>query len=291
VARANITANSDSTDSATYTTASITLKAGRLYIAAIENSHGTSASAVSAITGGPTFSAAPATSTTLYNSNLNRISLWTAVPTVDYTGTLTIAFGGTTQTGCVWAINELSGVDTTTNNGIVQSAVGTGTSTTPLATLAAFGSANNATFAAHGVVNTSGFTPGTGFTELSDTTAATPAQGMETEWRVDNDTTADATVTSGAWGSVAVEIKADAGSFIIPPSTPGNPDIYMGMTVTGVTATFLRVSATAGLLQSAGHIGISGTQVCLPSSGTASAVTTGVVALPLAGFSSRTLLA
>jgi hypothetical protein len=283
---AAITAGNDSTDSATYTTASITLKAGRLYIASIENSHGTSASAVSAITGGPTFSAAPATSTTLYNTNLNRISIWTAVPTVDYTGTLTIAFGGTTQTGCVWAINEFSGVDTSTNNGIVQSAVGTGSSVTPLATLAAFGSANNATFQCHGHAAATSTAPGTGFTELSDTTTATPAQALETEWTVANDTTADATITSAAWGAVAVEIKADAGSFIIPPATVGSPDIYMAFACSGTTATFLAASPAIGLAQAGGMM-LAATNFPLPTNVTPTA---GDVNIPLFGFSSRTLL-
>jgi hypothetical protein len=180
-------------------------------------------------------------------------------------------------------------VDTTTNNGIVQSAVGTGTSVTPLATLAAFGSANNATFQAHGHAAATATTPGTGFTELSDTTTATPAQALETEWSVANDTTADATITSAAWGAVAVEIKADAGSFIIPPATVGNNDIYMAFVCNGTTATFIRNGPSTGLTTAAGDLICSST-FPLPTTCTAASSATLAMTQPLFGFSSRTLL-
>ncbi len=285
---AAITAGNDSTDSATYTTASVTLKAGKLYIAAVENS-AASAGTISSITntGAPTFAAAPATSTTQYNGTANRISIWTCVPTVDYTGTLVITFGAT-QTGCVWAINEFSGVDTTTNNGIVQSAVGTGTSVTPLATLAAFGSANNATFQCHGHAAATATTAGTGFTELSDTTTATPAQALETEWTVANDTTADATITSAAWGAVAVEIKADASSFVIPASMPGAPNTYLAFTCNGSTATFFLTNPAVTNFRPAGVLTAS--NFPLPSNLIPS-TPSGSQTKVLFGFSSRSLTA
>ena len=52
-----------------------------------------------------------------------------------------------------------------------------------------------------------------------------------------NDTTVDGTITSGAWGAIAAEIKADASAFVIPPAMPGAPNVYMGMAVAGTTAT------------------------------------------------------
>jgi hypothetical protein len=230
--------------------------------------------------------AAPATSTIQFNGTANRTSIWTCVPTVDYTGTLVITFGAT-QTGCVWSINEHSGVDTTTNNGIVQSAVGSGSSVTPLATLAAFGSAANATFAAHGQAAAANAAPGTNFTELSDTTAATPAQGMETEWYVGNDTTADATITSAAWGSVAVEIKADTSAFVIPASTPAQP-IYFAFVISGTTATIFRSAINTTMHKGVGALQLT-TAFPLPPSATVASQTT--ASRPLAGFSSRSLVA
>lgn len=288
VAKANLTASSDSTDATSYTTASVTLVTGRLYLLSVENSHGTSATAVSSITGGPTFTSR---STTQYNSSLNRVSIWSAVPTSDYTGTLTIDFGATTQTGCVWSLNEFSGVDTASNDGIVQQAVGTGSSGTALSTLAAFGSANNATFAAHGHAAATASAPGSGFTELSDTTAATPAQALCTDWRVDNDTTADATFTSAQWGSCAVEIKADTATpFVIPPSMSGNPSVYMGFEISGTTATILRGFANSfNLAYGTAWLRLTTfTSGGLPSS--AIATNSGTQTRPLAGFSSRSLI-
>lgn len=285
-AKANIIASSSSTDLATYTTASVTMKAGYLYLMAVENSHGTSASAVSAITNGGTWASR---SSTQYNTNLNRISIWSCVPTVDYTGTIDIAFGGTTQTGACWALDMIAGVDTTTTDGIVQQAVGTGSSVTPLATLGAFGNANNATYGAHGHAAATASAPGTGFTELSDVTAATPAQALETEWQVGNDTTVDATITSAAWGMCAVEIKADASSPIIPVSTilsAVRP--YMAFVVSGVTATVFRAStAGANIMGLAGRL-TANTAYPLPS--TLTPAINASSAEILGGFSSRSLI-
>jgi len=282
VARVNLTAGNDSTDSATYTTASITLKAGRLYLIAVENSHGSSAAAISSIDNGPTF---VNRSTTQYNSTLNRVSIWSAVPINDYTGTLVINFGGgNTQTGCIWSLNEMSGVDTSASDGIVQQAVGTGNSGTALATLGAFGSTANATFGAHGHAAATASAPGTGFTELSDTTTATPAQALCTDWRVDNDTTVDATFTSAEWGSCAVEVKADTSPFIIPAST----DLYMGMAISGTTATIFRdLPADVVGARMAGCLELT-SAFPLPSSCIPVALT--ALRNPAAGFSSRVLL-
>lgn len=285
VARANITASSSSTDATTYATASVTLKAGRLYLMSVENSHGSSATAVSTISGGPTFTSR---STTQYNSSLNRVSIWSAVPTTDYTGTLTIDFGATTQTGACWALDEMSGVDTTTNDGIVQNAVGTGNSGTALATLAAFGSTSNATYAAHGHAAATASAPGSGFTELSDVTAATPAQALCTDWRVDNDTTADATFTSAQWGSCAVEVKADTSPFVIPPSMPGNPNVYMGFSISGTTATVFRNSPSLFIGSGSGVLHAPST-FPLASTITPTAVS-GNLRIILGGFSSRSLI-
>jgi len=286
---AALTTGTDSTDATTYTTASVTLKAGRLYLLSFVNT-AASAAAPSGIAGGPTWAVvAPGTGTTQYNGTAHRVSIWSGVPTVDYVGTIVITFGAT-QTGCRWSLSEFSGVDTSSNNGIVQAVVGTGNSTTPLATLAAFGSANNATFSANANTADSTTTPGAGFTELSDdATATTPASFLQTQWRVDNDTTADGTITSGQWGAVAVEIKADAGSFIIPPATVGSPDIFMAMVINGGTATVFRHAVNAGNFAASGGMRVTAATFPLPSTVTAAtAVLESYVVL--GGFSSRSLL-
>ena len=179
-------------------------------------------------------------------------------------------------------------MDTSTTDGIVQQAVGTGNSTTPLATLAAFGSANNATFGANANTADSTTTPGAGFTELSDlTTGTTPASFLQTQWQVGNDTTSDGTITSGQWGACAVEIKADASPFVIPPSMSGNPNVYMGMTVSGTTARIFRSVVAIEQMRMGGYLTLTST-FPLPSTVTPGVAATAIV--PLAGFSSRSLI-
>lgn len=283
VAAANITTGVDSTDATSYQTASVTLKAGRLYLLSFVNT-AADAAVISGISGGPTWTSR---SSTQYNTTAHRVSIWSGVPTSDYTGTIVVSFGAT-QTGGRWSLNEFSGVDTTTNDGIVQQATGTGNSTTPLATLGAFGSANNATFGVNANTADSTTTPGSGFLELSDlSTTTTPASFLQTQWRVDNDTTSDGTITSGQWGAAAVEIQADTATpFVIPPSQV--PDIYMAMTVTGTTATLIRHNATVPQATGRGHLVLT-SQPWLASSCTPSSPA-GNLRLPVAGFSLRSLI-
>lgn len=283
IAIVNLTSGNSSTDATSYATASVTLKAGKLYLISVENSHGSSATAVSTITGGPTFTSR---STTQYNTSLNRVSIWSAVPTVDYTGTLTIDFGATTQTGACWSIEEFTGVNTTTNHGIVQNAVGTGNSGTALATLAAFGSTDNATFGAHGHAAATASAPGTGFTEMADQTTATPAQALETAWRVDNDTTVDATFTSAQWGSCAVELAVDTSPLIIPPAVRG--DIYMGFGSTGGSGTVFETGPNLATMRLQGML--EKAVFPLPSSVPSPITVSNQFQMPMAGFSLRTLL-
>lgn len=285
VAAASIITGVDSTDSTSYTTASVTLKAGRLYLLSVVNT-AASADVISGIAGGGTWTSR---ATTQYNGTAHRVSTWSYVPNVDYTGTIVVSFGAT-QTGGRWALNEFSGVDTTTNDGVVQAATGTGNDTTPLATLAAFGSANNATFGALANTADSTTTPGSGFRELSDlTTSTTPASFLQTEWREDNDTTVDGTITSGQWGACAVEIQADASPFVIPPVFPGALNIYMGMSISGTTATVFRTSPAGQHLGGPSGALQATSSFPLPSTLIAASPTTSYIR-PLAGFSLRSLI-
>jgi hypothetical protein len=285
VARTQLTSDFSNADATSYATASVTLKAGRLYLLAVENSKA-SADAVSAITGGSTFTSR---ATTQYNGTTNRITLLSSVPTVDVTGALTIDFGGgNTQTGCVWSLLECSGVNTATTDGIVQAVAATGNTANPSVALAAFGDARNATFSAFANL-ASAATPGPGWTEMADLSAATPAQFLETQWRVDSDRNASATMTSGQWGAIACEIACDTSSLVIPPSTPGNPDVYMAFACSASTATFLKRTGTVGFYSAAGVLTITAVYP-LPSTGTASTMAAAIVITPLAGFSSRSLI-
>lgn len=238
----NITAGSSSTDANNYTTATVVLRPGFLYLLSVENSKASAADVVSSITNGPTWTSR--SSTTFNTSTANRVSIWSGVPSTTYVGTLTINFGGVTQTGAVWSLNEFANVDTATNDGIVQQAVNTGNSAAPSATLAAFSSFENATFGAFGVGSTSAGTAGTGFTELSDTTAATPAQALQTGFRINNSTTVNESITSAQWGACAVEIKCASQTTAFTNST--NAAIYFGSTSLFNSAGIAVVVAGAG---------------------------------------------
>jgi hypothetical protein len=228
---AHVTEDAQSADQNNYTIPSVYLKSGWPYYLVVENSHGSDASAISAITGGGTWTSR---STVQFNGTLNRVSIWSCIPTADYVGTINVAFGGVTQTGMCSSISLGTGVDTTTNHGVVQQATGTGNSTTPLATLSAFGSSDNVGFLGVGVNNNSAMGPVTAATsEISDLGAATPEkQGAFFSY---NDTTLDCTVTTGQWGACGLELKADTSPVWIPAG-----QYYMGIQCNGGTALFFR---------------------------------------------------
>lgn len=135
------------------------------------------------------------------------------------TGAVTITLGYTASF-VAWTWDEFGSVNNSGTNGsgaIVQNAKATGTGNSPSVTLSAFGSTDNATYGglAHRDANGATFTAGTGFTELGENgTTSTQRVFAASEWRNDNDTSVDGTVTSGAdgWAMFAVEIKYAAPS-------------------------------------------------------------------------------
>lgn len=245
VAAASLTASSSSTDANSYATASVTLKAGRLYLLAVTNSKATTPDAA-VPTGGATWTSVR---TNLFNTAATptqRVSLFRGIPTVDYTGVVTIGFAGVTQTGAAWSLVELYGVDTATNQGVVQNAGGlTDSGTSVTATLAAFGSAQNGTLgvAAKGSVGL--FTPGVGFSELADVNTATPAQALEVAFRNDNDTSVDASWTGAiAASNIGAELKALSGTAI----NAGDVDAPILAKLWGPAATVTLTNLTTGEL-------------------------------------------
>lgn len=251
-ATASVTANfavaalASSSSATSYATSSVTLRArsGYMYAVVVTNVHGSSANTVTvATTGGAlTFTSR---ATTQFNGTLGRVSLFTAVPSADVTDTITITIGsGQTATACSAHVIGFTNVDTATNDGIVQTATGTGNSTTPLATLAAFGSANNATFAGHANAGGSVTTPGAGYIELLDSAVT---YGLQTEYASGNDTTADATITSAQWGSIAAEVKSLGTTRAIAPGR-----YYLALHGTGTTATMFRTASAPQV----SHLGV-----------------------------------
>jgi len=201
----NLLSTGTTTDASTYTTATVSLVSGLVYLFAIENSHGSDASAVSSITGGANLPTFTLQTSTQFNAGLNRVTLFSCQPTVNYSGTLTIAFGGVTQTGALWNISSFGAVDGTTNDGVVQAVVNTGDSTEPFANLSTFGNALNSTYCA--IANVGGLPDtGDGLTALGNATVSTPTQRLGVRWRAENATTVKVTATTGAWAVIAVEL-------------------------------------------------------------------------------------
>jgi hypothetical protein len=136
---------------------------------------------------------------------------------------LTIDFGGQTQTDIQWVVDEFQGMDTGGSNGadaIVQAVTNLNAAGTTLTvTLAAFASANNATYGAFGFGGPQTGTAGSGFTFAGQETSNAQLRAF-TEFRNDNDTGVD--ITAGATteiGGIAVEIKAAAASTTVTPTT------------------------------------------------------------------------
>lgn len=148
----------------------------------------------------------------------NAVYIFRALGASPTTGQLTVSAGSVDIWSWAYSWVECTGMDTSGTNGsgaIVQSASNAATGLSLTVTLAAFASANNATYGAFGSGNDFGnivtHTPGTGFTELHDTYAE--FCGLGTQWRNDNDTSVDHTISNPAGsefiGGIAIEI-ADA---------------------------------------------------------------------------------
>lgn len=214
---------SSSTGASSYTTASQTDTGTRYYLLAV-----IARASVSAVPNTPTISGKGLTwdviNTQAFdasNPTRKKVILYRAYGTAS-SGTITIDFGGQTQTHCMWLLEEVTGMDTSGTNGsgaIVQSATSGLDNTSGIfnhsATLSAFADAtNNAVFGVFSSDNSTGagnFTPDGSLTNLL-TPLFNSVNGV-TAWAVGEDTTPSGTwdddISSG--GVIAVEIKV-AGS-------------------------------------------------------------------------------
>jgi len=140
------------------------------------------------------------------------------------TGVLTLDFDSHNQTAVLWSVCEKGNVDTSGTNGsgaIVQSAVNDASAASLSVILAAFSNGGNATHGAyHAVIEATGLTitNGTGFTEETEQTADLSGgwyATQQTQYRNDNDTTVDITLSATVESvtGIAIEIKADLDVF------------------------------------------------------------------------------
>ena len=195
-----------------YATASGSPTTGRLQLLFV----GHQQSATTVVT--PTVTGAGLTwvqiATSVASDNLRRGTLFRALGTAS-AGVLTIDMGGVTQIRAGWSWSEFTGADTSGADGagaIVQSATARrdfadGAQTSITVTLAAFGSANNATYGAMRFGDFGTVTVGSGFSELG--TALAGSVTYTSEFKNTNDTTVDWTFPSVAsfTQAIAVEIK------------------------------------------------------------------------------------
>lgn len=201
----HLTATADTSNVASYATASITPTANRLVLAAVFTAKATATVATPTLSGNSlTWVNIANIANSISAVGTRRLTLFRAMGAAPTAGVLTADMGGVNQAGCGIHVTEFADVNTSGTNGagaVLQPTTNeTNSGTSLTVTLAAFASASNGTFGAFLTGGTdSAATEGSGFAELSDNGYLTPTQGLMTEWRNDNDTTVNA-----SWGSAGV---------------------------------------------------------------------------------------
>lgn len=206
------------TDATSYETASITPSGGtRLYLAWFSWAQTTPGTA-SASGNSLTWTAVDSVTQGSRKGTLFRALGAGSAGTI----TFSVAGGTGTPSRAGWSINEFNNIDLTGTNGdaaIVQAVTNSSASATGLSiTMAAFGSADNATFGAIGVDADGAISHEVGFTELGEANTGGEGFAVETEFRADNDTEINWTHpdTTSNWG-IGVELK-----FVQAPAEVGN---------------------------------------------------------------------
>lgn len=216
VACTNLVQGNDGVDDADSAVASATYTSGRLYLLTICSRADAVQPTISSITA-PTSSGITWTIIGVGNDfdasgSRRTMFLYRGVPSSTVSSGFTITWGGT-QTAKAWNVDEITGHDTSGTQGsgaIVQQVPGSGASVTSLSiTLAAFGSASNATYGAFGNAGEGALSAGSGFTRFGNQ-QVTGEAGVGTEFRSDNDTSVDMSNSTMDIGGIAIEIKAAA---------------------------------------------------------------------------------
>lgn len=211
----NLTNGQDTTDDSDSTTASITPSANKLILLTVSSRKDTETAEQPTVTGCNLTWVAINTRVYDASGSTRRVTLFRAMGSSPTTGALTISFGAT-QTAKSWVVDEITNADTSGTNGsgaIVQSVVNSAASATSLTvTLAAFSSANNATYGGFGNAGEGALVAGTGFTRLATQQVAGEV-GVATEFKSSNDTGVDMTGPTMDVGGIAIEIKSAAATF------------------------------------------------------------------------------
>lgn len=213
----SLTKGTDVDGNSTSTTASVTIPANCIALLRVNSRTGitTNPNQPTATSTGATWVAVNSVVYDTTSSSRKRLTVLRTMVASNQTGTVSISFGGQNQTDVEWSLEVSDAtVDTSGTNGsgaVVQSVTATDANGGAVtATLAAFGSTNNATYGAF--ANDSGtgtMTVGSGFAALGVNAGSVLNGGME--WKATNDTSVDATfdaVAGATSGAIAIEIKA-----------------------------------------------------------------------------------
>lgn len=210
----NLLNNFDNGDRTTYNLfGSFTPSAGQMLVCRITQ-YGNSAA-----TNTPTLTDSAGHTWTLRNTGTvgaRTLSVYTAPDNGVYSAsTPTVTYGAAGVIGVHITVDGFTGVDTATNDGVVQSQGAGGSGTTATVTLAAFGSASNATvfyasMALNSATSSNNLTNATGYPVESGGT--TPSQDSFAGVQLSPNTTPNAVWASGNWMAVGLELKAAGGA-------------------------------------------------------------------------------
>lgn len=216
IACTNLTTGADIDGGSSSTSASISPGANRLVLATIDQRTGITAdpNQPTATGNGLTWVVVNSIVYDTSSSSRKRVTVLRAMGASPSAGAVTFDFGGQNNTDVHWTIEECTGMDTSGTNGsgaIVQSVTAkdeTGSASSLTVTLAGFGSADNATFGGFGVSTETGYAVGSGFTLKGTSNTFAGSSRVISEFRSDNDTSVDITMTGSLVGGVAIEVKA-----------------------------------------------------------------------------------
>ncbi len=196
-----------------FTTSQYTPHANRLVLLVIDslnNELGGVPAVPSSVTGTTGLSWTRVESQMYDNSSIatRSISVWRALKTSGVSsGTETIDYNGVTQTSIKYIFTEYTNVNLTVDGaGAIQQSSDdvNDSTTTPSTTLGTFDHVDNATYGVHAVDNDSSITAGSGFTSVANPRGN---GSLMVEFKNTNDTSVNATCTSGNTASIAIEIE------------------------------------------------------------------------------------
>jgi hypothetical protein len=216
----NILVNGLAASQSSYTTASVTPVAGKLYLLSVQHTIAAGAPNTATVTGaGMTW---VQVATVITAGLTQRLTMYRAMSGSPGSGSLTIDTAGQNQDRMQWVLDELSNTDLAGADGsgaVVQSVTGTwnSTNTGQSLTLSSFGSSDNATYGVLRKNQSTGITPGSGFTELADSGTFIVSSEIQSQWKNTPDTSVDWSWASESNSGVmiAAEIRANQSTGII----------------------------------------------------------------------------